>query len=322
MPLLIRRNGVGEDLYRKRGDRTIEAGGPEPAVQRGEEQGRRLSGRPGHGQHDSGGDAGGCRAQDNPQGCAPAGHTQGEGCLAKGVGNQLQQFLRRPGDGGQHQDGQGQATGQRGEPFHRHDQQGVDEHAHDDRGDAGKDIGAESHDACGPGVPVFGQIDPGGDSQRDADARGEPHQDKGSHNGVGHPATRLADRSGKLGQQVPGESARSAHDHELQQAQKRDQRQQRGDETERSHGEVGSLPPARQGDAAIRWADAIGRVRPRVHRGFPCAATRPTRQTRSRASEFSTKVTPKSRSPISARAERWRFPVASVYSLAMTLAMV
>ena len=114
VPVVVRRDRVGEDLHRQRRDRLHEGGAEEPVVERGEEQRRRLPGDARERQHDARDDPGQRRRQHDASSTRAPRVAPSARAPSRSVSrHQPQQLFGRAGDDRNHHDAERDAAGER-----------------------------------------------------------------------------------------------------------------------------------------------------------------------------------------------------------------
>src|SRR6266403_1366997 len=188
--------------------------------------------------------------------------------------------------------------------FLREHDQPVGHNADHDGGHTVQDIGDKAHDIAIAVSPVLGKKNARADPERDAEQTGDRKNDHRADDGVRHAAAGLAHRLRSLGQERKIDRADALINQIGKDGEERYQHDDDGD-----RGRIG---------VRIRHVMSGMLCQAMLLAGCP----RVTLHTMSRASALTTIVTKNSAKPISIKAERYRSPVASVNSLASTLAMV
>ena len=299
MPVLVGTDRVVEDLHGQRRRRLIGAEVPVLVVQRGEQQRRRLARRPRYREQDRGHDPAERRPQHYAQRSPPLWNSQREGGFAQRSRHQPHQLFRAPGQRGDHQHGQRDSTGERGEAAHRQDHQAVGNDSDHDRRDAGENLGREADRVADAAVASLGEKDSRADAERDADQARDADDVERSGDRIAHAAARLADRRGNGGEEIERQPSEPVRDHQPEQRHERHQRD-------------GERQPANAGHDQIHCAP-LGE-----HHAATRAGPRRDIRTRTRAAMLSSTVTAKRRRPRAARAPVCISPLASANSLAMT----
>src|SRR6266403_927687 len=331
VPFVEGRDGIGKDLQRQGCRRLVRLPIPVLVSKCGEQQRRGFSGNAREGQHDAGDDSRGSRAQRNRERGAPAGDAQTVRGFADSLWDQEQHLLGGPRDGRNHHNGERNATGQRREMFLREHDQPVGHNADHDGGHTVQDIGDKAHNIAIAVSPVLGKKNARADPERDAEQTGDRKNDHRADDGIRHAAAGLTHRLRSLGQERKIDRADALINQIGKDGEERHQHDDDGERGNAGHRAVDYTPPQADGrNTDVRNQD---RCRLGVHirhvmSGMLCQAMllagcpRVTLHTMSRASALTTIVTKNSAKPISIKAERYRSPVASVNSLASTLAMV
>ena len=146
MPVLVRRDGVREDLNGQRCDRLCDVRRPEAIVERGEEQRRGLARDARERDEDAGKNAGQRRRNDDAEHGAGSRCAERQRPFAKTGGNEAQQLFGRAHYDRDHEQAEGDAAGDRAESLHRKDDDAVGEDADDDRRHAVEHVGREADD--------------------------------------------------------------------------------------------------------------------------------------------------------------------------------
>src|SRR5262245_43911166 len=304
MPVVVRGDGVGIDLERERGDRLVEPLVPEPVAERREQQRRGLTCDPCDRDHDAGQDTGAGCGQDNPQRHTPLGYPQAEPGLTKRIRDEPDHLLRRAQYDRHHDHAERKAAGERRESTHRQDDQRVGEDAEDDRRNAVQHVRDEAHKPRQASIARLGQIHTAQDAHWDAQAHRKGDHDEAADDRIGDPATGFSDRLRQMHEEVDVDRRGALVEEKAEDQEQRKHDEERGQQRQRAHTRVDQPPE------------------PYRHQSRAPRAGPPTLHTRRRAIALTTIVTSRRSKPISTSAETYRSDVASVNSLAMTLAMV
>ncbi len=233
-------------MQRQRRRRLVRLPIPVLVPECGEEQRRGFSRNAREGQHDSGDDSRGGRAQRNRERGAPAGNAQTVRGFADGLRNQKQHLLGGARNGRNHHDGQRDATGQRGEVLLRKHDESVGHNADHNGGHTVQDIGDKAHNIAIAVSPVLGKKNARADSERHAEQTRDRKNDHRADDGVRHAAAGLAHRLRSLGQECNIDRADALINQIGKDGEERHQHDNHGERGNAGHRVVDHTPP--QGD--------------------------------------------------------------------------
>src|SRR5674476_721243 len=176
VPVVVRADGVGEDLQRKRGDRLRQLRGPELIPQGGEEERRRFAGDARHGDEHTGDDAAKSGPKHDLERRPPPWVPERQRGLAQRLRNGAHHLLRGPRDERYHHGADCRATRQRGEVTERPHEKLPGENTHDDRREPIQHVGEESHGIGELRPALFGEIQSCPDADREPNGGGDADQ--------------------------------------------------------------------------------------------------------------------------------------------------
>src|SRR2546426_1858004 len=232
------------DRVRQRLARLIQSLPPKRAPEARHQERCRLAADPGDPEQRPGNYRAARGGQHDPQDRSIPRNPQGERRLARRDRHEAQRFLGGPGDEGNHDRREGDDPGGRAEdePL-AHDSgraelenEGEREDADHDGGDLGHDVDEEPDRGAEAILPVFGQIDPGQDADRECDHGGEGDEDESALDRISDAAIRRRER-----EETRGDGAEAADGGLEEEAPEGDECEDHAQEGGDVHREI--LPP-------------------------------------------------------------------------------
>src|SRR5579862_1161267 len=223
MQIVVRRDGVSEDLQGEGGDGVGETVVPETVSKGGEENGRGLSRDAGERQQDAGGDAPERGGHDDVDDDLPPRDAERQPGLPITLRHQVKDFLRGAHDDGEHEKPERDASRVGGEGPGGFHYQPIDDDAPYDGRDAVEDIAEEAQPPVDAGGTVLGEIDAAQDPDWHADSGCQREQGERAGDGVGHASAGFHRRLGEFGEEIPVHGTGAlVHEMEKDDAERRD----------------------------------------------------------------------------------------------------